>query len=77
MRKTISEAKAWRRLAEWCVLNPGWLCWHIQAWAEGGESWRWPIAKPFRAPWREMFKRVSQHADMGACFDDGPVPGGG
>jgi hypothetical protein len=59
--RKLTEAQAWRKMAEWCVTHGDFLCNATAAWA-GGSDW---YTAPFAAPWDAMHDRVSDHADMG------------
>ena len=48
------EAAAWRKLAEWCVKNDGFLCTMTSGWAHG-----WDARPPFAAPWADIHEQVS------------------
>ena len=70
-----TEAKAWRGLAEWCVTHNHWLCWHIGGWC-GLHTWAMIVKAPFRAPWADMYRRITTHALMGRWVSDDVVDEG-
>lgn len=57
-----AEAKAWKRLAEWCVTHGDFLCNAIRAWAD--KEWH-NFGRPFNAPWSAMAYRIECHAAIG------------
>lgn len=60
MPKQLSEAAAWRKLAEWCAGHEALLCVALADWERGGSFYDRP---PFRGPWEAMHKTVKPMAD--------------
>jgi hypothetical protein len=61
MTEKMTEAQAWRELAEWCVTHNGLLCVVTEEW---GNSHAWVTygPAPFGAPWARMHKRAKGHS---------------
>lgn len=68
MPKQLSEAAAWRKLAEWCVGRWDFLCNATREWRSGtaAHSGR----APFPAPWDRMNDRIEAHAEVGVYDDE-------
>ena len=65
MPKQMTEAAAWRKLAEWYATGTGWICWNTGEWS-GVRNYDYDCGPiPFSAPWRIMYSRVSAHSEMG------------
>ena len=76
MPKQLSEAAAWRKLAEWVANRRAYfLCLSLRDWAEGYENAKNEKA-PFRAKWGTMAERIHTHAEMGTFNDAEFGPGG-
>jgi hypothetical protein len=60
----MTEAHAWRKLAEWCVENYAFLCPNTIGWAGG------TLAAPFPAPWYLMHDRLTEYVKTGAVRPD-------
>ena len=56
-KELLTEAAAWRKMAEWCVKHYGFVCTETEAWSRG-----WSIP-PFEAPWASMHNKVSSMAN--------------
>ena len=75
MSDNLSEAAAWRKLAEWCAITEAYyLCWSILDWSLRTPNGRGQKA-PFRARWKAMSNRASAHAATGdlCTRDSGPM----
>lgn len=61
----LTEAAAWRKLAEWCATHDGFLCGVTGEWAN-----QWAVP-PFRADWWAMHRDVTAMASAATCDTGG------